>query len=139
MSLRVLRPVLSLATVALAMGGLAGCGSSSTPSSSTPTATGAPTAAGRGPGGLDIAAIQKCLSAAGISIPSGMPTGMPTGASGRPTGIPSGLPSGIPSGIPSGMPSGAPSGGGGLLNDPKVQAALTACGISMPTGAPTTG
>jgi hypothetical protein len=25
-----------------------------------------------------------------------------------------------------------------MLNDPKVQAALKACGISMPTGAPTT-
>jgi hypothetical protein len=27
---------------------------------------------------------------------------------------------------------------GGQLNDPKAQAALKACGISMPTGPPTT-
>ncbi len=135
MSLHIRRPAVSLAAVALATVSLAACGSSSSgsstsaSSSSTPTATGRPGGAGRGPGGIDIAAIQKCLKAAGISIP----TGLPGGASGRP----SGAPSGIPSGAPSGIPSGAPGGRGGLLNDPKVQAALKACGISMPTGAPT--
>lgn len=135
MSLRVLRPALSLAAVALTTVGLTACGSSSTSTSTTPAATGTPSAAGQGPGGIDLAAIQKCLSAAGISMPSGMPTG----PSGMPTGTPSGMPSGTPSAMPSGRPSGIPSGAPtGMLNDPKVQAALKACGISMPTGAPTT-
>jgi hypothetical protein len=67
--------------------------------------------------------------------------------SGRPSGIPSGVPTGIPSGVPPGIPSGAPpsgfsppaGAGGGAFSDPKIQAALKACGITLsgvpaPTG-----
>jgi len=77
--------------------------------------------------------IQACLKAAGISVPT--PTGMPSGG---PGGGPSGMPSGGP---PSGGPSGGPQGGrgGGVdFSDKKVQAALKACGISVPTARPTT-
>jgi hypothetical protein len=142
----------------VAASALAGCGGSESPSTTTSTAaaTGAAGQAG-GPGGNDtqMAAIQECLSAAGISLPTppsgGQPgqNGAPNGAppSGAPNGTPpSGAPngtppSGAPNGTPpSGMPGAAPGGpGGGMFSDAKVVAALKACGITVPTGGPGQG
>src|SRR6185369_8608457 len=104
------------------------------------TTTAAPTSAaagndgsGRGgPGfGADFQKIQECLAAAGITLPT------PSGGFRTPDGTP---PSGGPQGTP---PSGAPRDGGGGFGggrfaDPKVQAALKACGITVPTGRPRT-
>jgi hypothetical protein len=123
----------------LALVTLTACGSSSgsgaASSSTSSPSTGAPNGA---PSDLQgqFAKIQACLSAAGIAnaAPSG---GFPSG------GLPSGAPTGAPSGAP---PSGGnvPAGGGQPgLQDPKVKAALEACGISLPSqgsrpsGAPT--
>ena len=81
--------------------------------------------------GANLPEIQQCLDAAGIKLP------------GRPSGAPSGFPSGAPSGFPSGAPSFSPGQsppdgfdggqGAGLFNNPKVQRALKACGIQLPT------
>jgi hypothetical protein len=60
------------------------------------------------------AKIQECLSAAGINLPApSLPAGATPGGSFSP-------PAG---GVP----------GGGQLNDPKVKAALDACGLSLPS------
>ena len=86
-----------------------------------------------GPGGGDFAKIQQCLQAAGLTLPTGSfapPNGsfVPPNGSFDPGAFPSGL-------FPGG--SFAPPGGiGGALSDPKIQAALTACGLSLPGGAP---
>jgi hypothetical protein len=84
--------------------------------------------------GGDFTKIQQCLAAAGLSLPAGS-FSPPSGA------FPSGqFPTGsfTPGNFPSGsFPSGsfAPPGGlGGAFNDPKVQQALAACGISLPGG-----
>jgi hypothetical protein len=117
---------------------LAGCGgsasSTSVPSVSEPstTTTASPAARTGGPR-MDPAEMQKisqCLEAAGISVPT------PSGMAGRtpPSGPPlSGPPpsGAAPSGAPGGLPAGA-GGRGGLLDDPKVKAALEACGLSLP-------
>ncbi|MEO8517929.1 MAG: hypothetical protein ABI438_02025 [Dermatophilaceae bacterium] len=119
--------------------GLAGCGSSSTSSgtatSTTASPTGAPTgAAGRVPGragagglgGFDSAQLQQvqdCLKAAGVAVPTAPPSGFPSGdftpGAGRPSGGTGG--------------PGAGAGAGGLFNNPEAQAALKACGITLPT------
>ena len=70
--------------------------------------------------------MRHCLKAAGIDVPT-LPSG---GASGFPSAPPSGVPSFDPNQPP---PSGFPGGGNGGFNDPKIQQALTACGISLPT------
>jgi hypothetical protein len=125
---------------------LAGCGGGSGSASGAATSTAASTASsGRpsggaggafgGPGGFDAATLQKitaCLSAAGISVPSFSARPIPTGTAGgaRPTGLPSGGP-------PSGAPTGGQGGGpGGLFGSAAAQAALKACGITVPTGRP---
>lgn len=109
---------------------LTGCGSKDGGTGGA-TATDSATAPAGGPGGFysdQLAAIQQCLTAAGLEdkIPE-MPTGTPTD-----------LPTDLPTdGTP---PSGAPDGGFGAFQDEDVQAALTACGIDLPgrpTGAPT--
>ena len=79
------------------------------------------------PAGGDFAKIQQCLQAAGLSLPTGS-FPLPSGSFALPSGA---LPSGF---VPGG--SFAPPAGAGALNDPKVQAALKACGISLPGGAP---
>jgi len=111
----------AVATIAILT--LAACGNS-TPASST-ASTPAPTAAipSGAPSNLQgqFAKIQECLSAAGIDMkaPGGnLPSGGPTGP--RPTDGSFTPPAG---------------GGQGGLQDPKVKAALEACGISLP-GAP---
>ncbi|MGZ4625537.1 MAG: hypothetical protein ACXV3S_04450 [Kineosporiaceae bacterium] len=96
----------------------AGTGSSSGPTTA-PTSSAGAGGAGAGPGGAQFAAIRSCLQAAGIPLPT--PSARPSIS--RSPGEP--------------RPSGPrPSGGfrgGRLFSDPKVQAALKACGITPPS------
>lgn len=141
------RFVLPLAVTVLGIT-LAGCGSSessggngSAAASGTPTTpvaapTGGVPSGAPGPGGsggIDFTKVQACLKAAGIALPTTLPSGVPsTLPSGGFNGTP---PPGFTPGA-SGGPGG-PSGGPGFLSDPKAQAALKACGITLPTGPPT--
>lgn len=141
---------LTLAALAV-LAACGGSGSSGSPSSSpaagstnSASPSSGSTANGNRQGGgfaalFDDPQVKACLSAAGVAVPSF--GARPSGAvgSGRPSGFPTGRrPSGFPSGA---RPSGAPSGGfrggfGGGQNSEefqKIQAALTACGISLPT------
>jgi len=73
-----------------------------------------------GPRGMDEQTrqqVEQCLQAAGIPVPTPgpRPTDRPTPAAGE---------------TPRPRPTGAP--GGGMYGDPKVQAALQACGITLP-------
>jgi hypothetical protein len=136
--------VRSALTAGVLVVALAGCGGSSgtaTPASaptSAPAGAGGPTGApGAGGGrrfGADFQAIQACLTAAGISLPTPTRTfSRPTGTFARPTGV---RPTGVrPSG---GFRDGRGQGGafGQVFRDPKAQAALKACGITLPTGRP---
>jgi hypothetical protein len=72
--------------------------------------------------------VQQCLDAAGIKLklPSGAPTDVAGGT--PPSGAPTGTP---PSFDPGQAPQGGP--GAGLFNNPRVQRALKACGIQVPT------
>jgi hypothetical protein len=82
------------------------------------TACGGGAAAG-GPRGMDEQTrqqVEQCLQAAGIAVPTPGP---------RPTDRPTERPTDRP------RPTGAP--GGGMFGDPKVQAALKACGITLPS------
>ena len=118
--------------------GLSACGGSgSTAPASSPSASATAGGAlgGQGAqGGQQMQQIQACLKAAGITVTR--PSGPPDGGAGG--GTP---PSGRPSrgAAPSGAPSGGPGGGRGGINfdDAKVQAALKACGITVPTARPT--
>ena len=108
-----------LVTVALSVTGCGG-GTSSNATSNSRTSP-------AGPAGVDptqLRAIRQCLKAAGLdqSIPKGAPSGMPSNP-----------PSNLPSGVPTDVPSNFSGGPGGQFNNPKVQAALTACGIQLPT------
>lgn len=115
---------------AIACLALTACGSSSSSPSGTPSGPGA--GGGQSISAQDLTKIQNCLKAAGVAVP--------TFPSGRPSGIPTALPSGAPSFDPNQPPpSGFPGGTGGGFSDPKVQQALTACGISLPTGQPSGG
>jgi hypothetical protein len=96
----------------------AGCGPGGTTAAPAASATAASASAGAPGGNVDFAAIQQCLTAAGISAPSGGSFALPSG------------------GVPQ-QPSGSfapPSGGfqGGGFNDPATLAALKACGITLP-------
>jgi hypothetical protein len=137
--------VLGLA-LTLGTAGLAACtggGSAATASSSTaPSASGSASAsAARGFGGgvFASAKVQACLKAAGITVPTGgRAGGFPSGS--RPSGsFPSGSRPSFPR--PSGSrPSGAGGGfGGNSAESQKIQAALKACGITLPTGGNRTG
>ena len=119
---------------------LAACGGSpSTGSSAAPAASSAPSGGPQGgPQGNreQLTKIISCLKAAGLKVPD-LPSGMPSG--GPPSGSPRG---GMPSNDapPSGAPSSRPGGrgpGGIDFTDPKVRAALKACGITVPSGQPT--
>ena len=109
----------SAALTVLCLAGLTGCGGGGSDSES-PDSTSSSAPGGGMPGmdGSQLAAIQKCLDAAGIDtqLPSDMPSDMPTD-----------VPSDLPTERPSNMP-----GGGAMLNDPDVTAALEACGIDLP-------
>jgi hypothetical protein len=128
-TLTALAPVLAFSLAAC------GSGSSGSPASaSTPSATGAPGPGGArgGFGGVDFTKIQACLKAAGISLPTRTDFPRPSGSF-----SPGPRPSGVgPSGV---RPSGGNFRGGadrGLFASAQVQAALKACGITVPTGGP---
>ena len=96
----------------------AGCGPGGTTAAPAASARAASASAGAPGGNVDFAAIQQCLTAAGITAPSGGSFALPSG------------------GVPQ-QPSGSfapPSGGfqGGGFNDPATLAALKACGITLP-------
>lgn len=128
------------ATVTLTVGGLAACSgggnSSSAAGSSTTGVSPSPTATaygGRAGGRFDSPAVQACLKAAGIALPTGRPsggfgTGTYRSAGSTPTGRPTGA---RPSGV------GAGRFGGNSAEEKKIQLALKACGITLPTGRPT--
>jgi hypothetical protein len=126
-----------LVAALLGAGTLAACGgsgSSSGTSTSTSSAASGSAAAG-GAGLFSSAAVQTCLKAAGITVPTG--GARPSGSAGLGE-LPSGVrPSGARPSGGSGMPSGArPSGAGGGFggaDNAKIQAALKACGITLPT------
>jgi hypothetical protein len=123
-TLTVLGPVLAVSLVAC--GG--GSSNSATPASTpNPSASGGPGGTRGGFNGADFTKIEACLKAAGIAVPtrSGFP---------RPSGSFSPRPR--PSGV---RPSGGNFRGGGergIFNSPQAQAALKACGITIPTGGP---
>ena len=133
---RAAAPVRSAAAVLIAAAALSACGGGGT-TTTTAAATSTPTGTRSG-GRFDAAQfqrIQQCLTAAGISIPTpsgGFRTDRPTG-SGTFTRRPNA------SGTFTRRPgaTGGPGGGfRGMFNDPKVRAALQACGITLPTGPP---
>lgn len=130
----------SAAAAVVAVLSLAACGPGAPDSA---TASASPSAGPSGPpAGAAFEEIRACLEAAGLDtsdLPSVAPSGMPSGRpSGMPSGAPSDLPSDFPSGPPPGMASGGPGGGGGPMNlGAEAQAALVACGITMPSRPPT--
>ncbi|MCW2529357.1 MAG: hypothetical protein JWM76_4217 [Pseudonocardiales bacterium] len=147
------RPVrIAVTTVALAAStlGLVACGGKSGSSTASTTsaaasASGSASASNGGRAGGRFGEIysdpkvQACLKAAGITVPTAAarPSGSFTGT--RPSNFPSGeRPSNFPSGA---RPSGAGAGGGfgNSAESEKIQAALKACGITLPTrtGQPT--
>ena len=112
------RRTILAALVVVAAIAAAGCGPGATTAAPAASATAASASAGAPGGNVDFAAIQQCLTAAGISAPAGGSFALPSG------------------GVPQ-QPSGSfapPSGGfqGGGLNDPATLAALKACGITLP-------
>lgn len=119
------------AGVVLAMT-LGACGSDSTDASA---ATQPSAGQGRPSFNVDFEAIQACLDAAGIKIdvPTGGQGGFPSGA---PTDMPSLEPGQSPPSLEPGQSPPAGFGGGngsGLFSNKKVQRALKACGITLPT------
>ena len=111
------RPILAALVMVTAIAA-AGCGPGGTTAAPAASATAASASAGAPGGNVDFAAIQQCLTAAGITAPSGGSFALPSG------------------GVPQ-QASGSfapPSGGfpGGGLNDPATLAALKACGITLP-------
>ena len=111
------RPILAALVVVAAIAA-AGCGPGGTTAAPAASATAASASAGAPGGNVDFGKIQECLTAAGITAPSGGSFALPSG------------------GVPQ-QPSGSfapPSGGfqGGGFNDPATLAALTACGITLP-------
>lgn len=129
--------IVRIALVPMAVLALAACGGGSDSSSGTAAPSATPTGApGGGFGGVDFQAVQTCLKAAGISVPT------PSG--GFPTGRPSNRPSGgtRPTDMPRPSGTGGPGGGqrggmGQVFRSKEAQTALKACGITIPTGRPT--
>jgi hypothetical protein len=116
---RLVLPVVLIAVLAPAA-----CGGDGTTTASPTASTGAGDGAGQGfRDGEDFRKIQECLAAAGITLPTPSLRGTP----------PSGGPDRTP---PSGVPGGGAPGGPGMFSDPDVQAALKACGMTVPTGRP---
>lgn len=119
---------------------LAGCGSSGgtaaaagTSATSTPASPQPSTRPSGARGGFDAATLKKitdCLTAAGIAVPSFSPRPIRSGA-------PTGRPSGAPTGGPGGGQGGRPGAGPGIFGSAAAQAALKACGITLPTRRPT--
>jgi hypothetical protein len=131
-----IRIIVASTSVVMAMAGLSACGgtkssasggSATAPASATAAASGSATT-GRGGFGaeFDNPKVVACLKAAGITVPA-RPSGSfsrgarPSGSYTRPSGAV--------------RPSGSRGAGGfGGANGTKIQAALKACGITLPTG-----
>ena len=129
--------VLAAGTLALA-GLLAACGgggdsTATVGGSASPTGSASP-GDGRGPfAGMDLQAVQSCLEAAGVSMPA-FPSGRPSfSGTARPTFSRDPNRTGRPSGT--GFPD-RRGPGGTFFTDPKVKAALEACGITVPSFTP---
>jgi hypothetical protein len=119
---------LTAAGTLTACGGGSGSASTSASSSAAANGTGAGAANGGGTaGGANLfsdAKVQACLKAAGIAVPTA--GARPSGAGAPPSGV-------RPSGAAGARPSGSGFGGGfGGANGTKIQAALKACGITLP-------
>jgi hypothetical protein len=116
---RVVARTTALALVGvLGAGGLAACGTSSSSSTAAPASSTDGAFGGAALGSRDLKRIMRCLHAAGLtpSFPASPPTTLPT----------DGL---------TGSPKELPSIGPGGLRDPRVLAALRACGITVPAPA----
>jgi hypothetical protein len=133
---RYLRAAAAGLALTLGTAGLAACSGGSSGTSATSASASASVSASasatRGFGGnvFGSAKVQTCLKAAGITVPTGRAGGFPSGSRSRPSGS-------FPSrSFPSGSrPSGAGGGfGGNSAQSQKIQAALKACGITLPTG-----
>lgn len=132
---RVVRSAIVVPVMVLALAACGGSEDAATTAAASATATGGP--GGGGGGGMDFTAMQACLTAAGIEVT--LPTGMASGGS-RPSGTFNGTPSAGDS-TPGARPSGTAGGGGGdgggmseIFESDEAQAALKACGITVPTG-----
>jgi hypothetical protein len=111
----------SIATIGLVAALATACGGSS--SATTTGAHATPSRSAGRPFGVTSAErskVEKCLKAAGISVPTGRPGGGSSAAP-RPSFTPG-----------ANRPAGG--GGGGLFGNPQTQQALKACGIAPPTG-----
>ncbi|NLT56977.1 MAG: hypothetical protein GXX79_20935 [Actinomycetales bacterium] len=117
---------------------LGACGGSEDSGATTSPGQGAPGEAGGpgGPGDMDMAAVQSCLEAAGIDLPTPTGTRRPEGSRTRPPEG-SGTRPPRPTGSMTRSPGqGGPGGDGGmfaLFQRDDVKTALQACGITVPT------
>jgi hypothetical protein len=130
-------PVLAVVLAACGGSSSGGSASSATP---TPSSTGQAGQRGGGAFGAQFTAIEQCLKAAGIAVPTAR--ARPSGSSfPRPSGSFNGTPpaggggfNGTPGTRPSGGFGGGAGGIGTILNSSQAKAALKACGITIPTG-----
>jgi len=124
---RALLILAALATAAV----LAACGSSSSKGSSSTTASAAGATGARG---AQFAKLQACLKQHGVTLPNRGQLRRPGGATGATgaTGGPSR--SGGPGLFGGGRAPGGAGRGGFLGNNPKMAAALKACGANFPRG-----
>jgi hypothetical protein len=130
---------LSVLAVAGASIALAACGSSS----GGDGASSAGASAGQGQGANQSAAFKKfqdCLKDNGVTLPDrgqragggqGYGDGPPAGSDGAPPTGTNGTP---PTGSDGQPPTGTPPAGGGLADNPKLQAAMKACAKLRPQG-----
>jgi len=135
--MRVARTLAFSAASLACAGSLAACSNSKTPTPTTtptPSTSTSPSTSAAPPSGLtsgNLAAVQQCLKAAGITLPSA-----PAGAGG--SFAPGASPPPGASRPAGSFPSGAiPSGGPGAFANPQTQQALKACGITLPSAAAT--
>ncbi len=117
-----------LCTVLLTGCLIAACGSSSSTTSKTPSAAastgsaGGAGGAGGGPGGARFSAFRQCLAQHGVTLPNRRPGSRRPGAGGP------GGPGGPGGGFFGGGGGGAGAGGGLAQRNPKLAAAIQACG-----------
>jgi hypothetical protein len=139
-----IRPAVIAGAVLAGVVGIAACGGGSSNTAASASATPSATATSSAPAGIGGArnnpyanpTVQACLKAAGIAVPTFAAGARPSGSFTRPSGSFT-RPSGSftrPSGS---FTRGAGGGGfGGGTDSPefqKIQQALTACGITLPT------
>ena len=140
---RAAAPVRSAAAVLIAAAALSACGGGGTTTTAAATSTPTGTRSGGRFDAAQFQRIQQCLTAAGISIPTpsgGFRTDRPNGTfTGRPNASGTFTRRPNASGTFTRRPGATGGPGGafrGMFNDPKVRAALQACGITLPTRPP---